>query len=207
MREGFSARHIHRRDFFAERFDERELDAGHVVEAGDELRLDVRAIDGARGAREKLRRIDGADRCDEALDFVRCAGIEIGRGFVQEENLRIERPGSRQRDALLFATRENARRVSGKPFESGSAQRVARSRFALRPGHARQRQRVFHVGELPRSGTSYFVMQYVAGKTLHETYPPGSRLAQGRGKRVVGEIAAALAAAHERGASALHTRG
>jgi hypothetical protein len=58
---------------------------------------------------------------------------------------------------------------------------------------------VFQVGELPESGTAYFLMQYVDGPTLAEEFPPGTRSPQARAKRIVGEIAAALAAAHARG--------
>lgn len=58
---------------------------------------------------------------------------------------------------------------------------------------------VYSVGELPRSGTSYFVMQHVDGPTLAEEFPAGSAVAEARVKRVVGEVASALAAAHDRG--------
>ena len=58
---------------------------------------------------------------------------------------------------------------------------------------------VFQVGELPRSGTSYFVMQYVEGHTLEAACPPGTPVPAARARRIVGEIASALAAAHSRG--------
>jgi hypothetical protein len=58
---------------------------------------------------------------------------------------------------------------------------------------------VFQVGELPESGTSYFVMQYVEGKTLAEAFPEGTVVPVLRAKRIIGEIASALAAAHGRG--------
>ncbi len=58
---------------------------------------------------------------------------------------------------------------------------------------------VFQVGELPRSGTSYFVMQYVEGQTLEAACPRGTPVPVARAKRIVGEIASALAAAHARG--------
>ncbi len=58
---------------------------------------------------------------------------------------------------------------------------------------------VFQVGELPRSGTSYFVMQHVDGPTLADAVPPGTIMNEARAKRIIGEVASALAAAHTRG--------
>ena len=58
---------------------------------------------------------------------------------------------------------------------------------------------VYQVGTLPRSQTSYFVMQFVEGKTLEELVPPGAIVSEGRARRILGEIASALAAAHARG--------
>jgi serine/threonine-protein kinase len=58
---------------------------------------------------------------------------------------------------------------------------------------------VFQVGELPRSRTSYFVMQHVEGPTLEAACPIGTPVPVARAKRIVGEMASALAAAHARG--------
>jgi hypothetical protein len=58
---------------------------------------------------------------------------------------------------------------------------------------------VFQVGELPRSRTTYFVMQYIEGQTLEAACPAGTQVPVARVKRIVGEIASALAAAHARG--------
>jgi hypothetical protein len=58
---------------------------------------------------------------------------------------------------------------------------------------------VHQVGELPRSGTSYFVMQYVEGETLTEAFPRGSAVTEGKARRCLGEVASALAAAHRLG--------
>jgi hypothetical protein len=58
---------------------------------------------------------------------------------------------------------------------------------------------VYQVGELPRSSTAYFVMQYVEGKSLQEHLTPGGAIPEPRARRIVGEIASALAAAHTRG--------
>jgi hypothetical protein len=57
---------------------------------------------------------------------------------------------------------------------------------------------VFEVGELPRSGTAYMVMQFVDGPTLNQAFPEGTVAPEDQAKRIVGEIASALAAAHAR---------
>ena len=58
---------------------------------------------------------------------------------------------------------------------------------------------VYQVGELPQSGLSYFVMQYVDGATLEDAFPLGTMVPESRAKRVLGDIAAALASAHRQG--------
>jgi predicted Ser/Thr protein kinase len=58
---------------------------------------------------------------------------------------------------------------------------------------------VYQVGELPRSGTDYFVMQYISGKALSDVFPLGTPTAEGKVRRCLGEIAYALAAAHRMG--------
>ncbi|MES2177309.1 MAG: serine/threonine-protein kinase [Gemmatimonadota bacterium] len=80
---------------------------------------------------------------------------------------------------------------------------VARARFAREAEAAASISHpnvvsVFRVGELPNSGTSYFVMQYVDGPTLAQACPIGTKVPQARCRRIVGEIASALAAAHAR---------
>ena len=47
---------------------------------------------------------------DDGLDLARRAGIEVGGGLVEEQHLGMQRPGARQREALLLAAREHARR-------------------------------------------------------------------------------------------------
>jgi hypothetical protein len=55
---------------------------------------------------------------------------------------------------------------------------------------------VFQVGELPRSRIPYIVMQYVDGPTLGDAI--GRALPEARVRRIMAEIASALAAAHRR---------
>ena len=57
---------------------------------------------------------------------------------------------------------------------------------------------IFLVGELPASRMPYFVMQFIEGRTLAEEIADGA-ISESRVKRLVGEIASALAAAHARG--------
>lgn len=56
---------------------------------------------------------------------------------------------------------------------------------------------IYHVGVLPNSEVPYFVMQYVDGPSMAEA--AGRMLPEARVRRVIGEVAAGLAAAHRRG--------
>ncbi|MEO5567830.1 MAG: serine/threonine-protein kinase [Gemmatimonadaceae bacterium] len=56
---------------------------------------------------------------------------------------------------------------------------------------------IYHVGVLPRSEVPYFVMQYVDGPSMAEA--SGRMLPEARVRRVIGEVASGLAAAHRRG--------
>ncbi len=57
---------------------------------------------------------------------------------------------------------------------------------------------VYRVGDLPRLGTTYFVMEYVDGVTLGAAFFQGQTVPESRVKRIVGEVASALEAAHAR---------
>src|SRR6478735_4930591 len=57
---------------------------------------------------------------------------------------------------------------------------------------------IFEVGELPKTGTSYIVMQYVEGPTLNEAFPAGTVAPESEARRILSEVASALAAAHAR---------
>ncbi|MEX2178964.1 MAG: serine/threonine-protein kinase, partial [Gemmatimonadaceae bacterium] len=54
------------------------------------------------------------------------------------------------------------------------------------------------VGELD-DGTPYFVMQYVEGRSMHARVEQDGALSVGEARRAIGEVAAALAAAHQQG--------
>jgi len=58
---------------------------------------------------------------------------------------------------------------------------------------------VYEVGELPESRVPYFIMQYVDGGTIRDEMQDGVAVSESRAKRLVGEIASALAEAHRRG--------
>ncbi|HVX89235.1 MAG TPA: protein kinase, partial [Gemmatimonadales bacterium] len=57
---------------------------------------------------------------------------------------------------------------------------------------------IYEVGELPRTGTSYMVMQFVEGPTLNEAFPGGTVAPESEARRILSEVAGALAAAHAR---------
>lgn len=58
---------------------------------------------------------------------------------------------------------------------------------------------VYHVDTLPRSGMPYYLMQFIEGQSLGERLTEGRALGESTARRVIGEVAAALAAAHSRG--------
>jgi tRNA A-37 threonylcarbamoyl transferase component Bud32 len=57
---------------------------------------------------------------------------------------------------------------------------------------------VYDVGELP-TGTPYFLMQFLDGKSLAEVITSEGMFAEARARRVIGEVASALAMAHQHG--------
>jgi Protein kinase domain len=56
---------------------------------------------------------------------------------------------------------------------------------------------IYHVGILPKSEIPYFVMQYVEGPSVADA--AGRMLPEARVRRIIGEVASGLAAAHRRG--------
>ena len=58
---------------------------------------------------------------------------------------------------------------------------------------------IYLVGELPQSRTPYYVMQFIDGRSLAEVIDDGVAVSDTRAKRLVGEIASALEAAHAHG--------
>jgi hypothetical protein len=58
---------------------------------------------------------------------------------------------------------------------------------------------IYLVGELPQSGTPYYVMQFIDGRSLAEEIAGGGATSELRARRMIGEIASALEAAHARG--------
>lgn len=58
---------------------------------------------------------------------------------------------------------------------------------------------IFQVGELNKSRIPYFVMQFIEGSTVEDAYPHGTPVPEPAARRIIAEIAAALAAAHKRG--------
>jgi hypothetical protein len=58
---------------------------------------------------------------------------------------------------------------------------------------------IYQVGALPTSGATYFVMQFIDGPTVQQAFPEGAAAPLPRVRRLLGEVASALAAAHARG--------
>ena len=87
------------------------------------------------------------DLADDALDFAAAVRIEAGRRFVEEQHLRRQRPGARQRDALLFAARAAAGLPRRKFGQADARQRGQGLPPARLGGDAAQLEAVFDVGE------------------------------------------------------------
>ena len=58
---------------------------------------------------------------------------------------------------------------------------------------------IYLVGELPQSRTPYYVMQFIDGRSLAEVIHDGAAFSDTRAKRLIGDIASALEAAHAHG--------
>jgi hypothetical protein len=58
---------------------------------------------------------------------------------------------------------------------------------------------IHHVGTLPRSGLSYIVMAHIDGPAVRDLFPRGGAAPESAVRRLMAEVASALAAAHARG--------
>jgi len=58
---------------------------------------------------------------------------------------------------------------------------------------------IYQIGILPASKSPYFVMQYIDGVSLAEAFPQGKPASLPHVKRILGDVASALSAAHARG--------
>ena len=58
---------------------------------------------------------------------------------------------------------------------------------------------IFQVGELQTTRSPYFIMQFIEGNTLDQEFPQGTPAPEASARRIIAEVAAALAAAHARG--------
>jgi len=68
---------------------------------------------------------------DDVLDLARRARVEVGGGLVQEQYLRMQRPGAREREALLLAARQHTRRPVSNIDQPNLAQRIHRLALAF----------------------------------------------------------------------------
>jgi hypothetical protein len=132
---------------FAQRLDEAELDAGHVVEAGHELRRDGgAALDEADRALEEIGRIDGAEGGDEALVLGPDADDEAGALAMAPRAAHAEAEGL-QVDAAVahVAVRALEHRRDAAALEDGGGGEVVRRR-ADRPDRRAHGQPALGVG-------------------------------------------------------------
>ena len=140
--------------------------------------------------------------------FVGRAAAEIGVELTEAiaPGLQLLRPIGAGAMGLVFLARDPLlkRFVAIKVLSPEYADSdVARARF-VREAEASAAvahpnvAAIYVVGELPQSSTPYFVMQFIEGRTLADEIAAGA-VSEPRAKRMIGEIASALGAAHARG--------
>ena len=78
----------------------------------------------------------GVDRLHDGLDLARGPRVEVRGGLVEEEHLGLEHPRARQREALLLAAGEHARRPLGEGLQADALQRRTHARLAHVRRHA-----------------------------------------------------------------------
>src|SRR5882724_595264 len=91
----------------------------------------------------RAAQIDGGD---DILDGARCRRVQIGRRLVEKEHLRRRRPGAGERQPLLFADRERARRAMGELGEAGVIEHFANPGAPQRPRDALEPEGVVDIG-------------------------------------------------------------
>jgi hypothetical protein len=80
------------------------------------------------------------DRAHDPLDLARRARIEVRGRLVEEQDLGLEHPGARERETLLLAARQHARRLVGDRHEPDALERGDERGSSARP-RARRRSR------------------------------------------------------------------
>lgn len=143
----------------------------------------------------------------DRTEFDDLAGIRRELEDALSPGIEIIRPLGRGGMGAVFLARDLAlkRQVVVKVLSPDKAQdATAVQRFAREAESAAAVSHpnvvgVFQVGVLPKSGTSYFVMQFVDGPSLDQACPMGTKVLQARCRRIIGEVASALGAAHARG--------
>ena len=80
------------------------------------------------------------DLVDDALDLARCAGIEVRRRLVEEQHFRRQRPRARERELLLLAAGQYARRAVARR-DRARRRRACRARAGRAPRGQRRRAR------------------------------------------------------------------
>jgi len=96
----------------------------------------------------------------------------------------------------LVAVKVLAPQLAADPNARARFEREARAAAAISHPNV---VRVFAVGETKRTKLPYIIMQHVDGPNLEEWRLRRGRLSEREARRIIGEVAAALEAAHERG--------
>ena len=85
------------------------------------------------------------DRLDDPFHLGACSRVEARGGLVQEQHLRSQCPGAREREPLLLAAREHARGAVREMCEPDALERRACLRLAVGAGDSGEAERVLDV--------------------------------------------------------------
>ena len=96
---------------------------------------------------------------EQLEDRAAAARVEVPGGFVREQQHRVADDGAGDRDALLLAARQFARRVPGAPGEPDRGERALRARPPLRAAASPVQQGQLHVLERGGAGQQLEVLE------------------------------------------------
>ena len=165
-------------------------------ECGKDLRAaagsDVTKIDGSAGQAPSIPR---NDKTAAALRKALAPGIELVRGLGAGgmSTVYLGRDLALRR---MVAIKVLSAELAGDPIARARFTREAEAAAGIVDPHVID---IYQVGALPRTKKPYIVMQFVNGPTVAHLMRSETQIPEMTARAVIGEVASALAAAHDRG--------
>ena len=124
-----------------------------------------------------------ADLAHDVLDRLGGGGIEAGGRLVEEQKIGVARERARQRQPLLLAARQPARRPALEPADADVGHQLRDARCAPRARHVRGGERIADIagGAAPQHGGA-----------LEQEGAPGRRLKCSRPPQVISPLVAGI---------------